>query len=112
MARQLKLNRQSLDATLDSIDSATFLEQECNRRLLWSVFVGDILLASDQMQISEEYVADIGLPCNLWNFTQGTACTTLHLHDDTKDVAVLHATNPNGYLVRILALKRRIHRSV
>jgi hypothetical protein len=110
MARQLKLNRQLLDSALDSIASATFLEQECNRRLLWSDFVGDILLASDQTQISEEYVAGVGLPCSLRNFTQEIPCTTLCLHDDTKDVAVQHATNLNRYLIQIL--KRRIHRSV
>lgn len=103
MGRQLKLNRQPLDTS-----SASFLEQECTRRLMWSVFVSDILLASDETEVSDEYVASVGLPCNLWNFTQGTSCATLCLHDDTQDISVYRATNPNGYLVRILALKREI----
>lgn len=104
MMHQLKLNRQSPDSVPTS-----FLEQECTRRLMWSVFVSDILLASDETEVSDEYVANVGLPCNLWNFTQGTPCTTLRLHDDdTQDISVYRATNPNGYLVRILALKREI----
>ncbi|OBT58160.1 hypothetical protein VE04_01126 [Pseudogymnoascus sp. 24MN13] len=89
-------------------DSGTFLKDECSRRLMWSVFGADILLASDEMHVSDEAVCNLGLPCNLWNFTQGTPCTTLLLHDESNDAAAYHATNPNGYFIRILALKRRI----
>lgn len=104
MARQLKLNRRYVNTSPEN-----FLEQECSRRLMWSVFVSDILLASQEIEISDQYMSNVGLPCNLWNFTQGTPCTTLRLHDDTQDVAVSRATNPNGYLARILALKREIN---
>jgi hypothetical protein len=109
MALQLKLNHptaQPPDSLLS--DSGTFLKDECSRRLMWSVFGADILLASDEMHVSDEAVCNLGLPCNLWNFTQGTPCTTLRLHDESNDAAAYHATNPNGYFIRILALKRRI----
>lgn len=75
---------------------------------MWSVFGADILLASDEMHVSDEAVRNLGLPCNLWNFTQGTPCTTLLLHDESNDAEAYHATNPNGYFIRILALRRRI----
>lgn len=109
MALQLKLNHpaaQSPDSP--SGNSGTFLKDECSRRLMWSVFGADILLASDKMHVSDEAVCSLGLPCNLWNFTQGTPCTTLLLHDESNDAAAYHATNPNGYFIRIIALRRRI----
>lgn len=109
MALQLKLNHptaQPSDPTLKN--SETFLKDECSRRLMWSVFGADILLASDEMHVSDDAVSNLGLPCNLWNFTQGTPCTTLRLHDESNDAAAYHATNPNGYFIRILALRRRI----
>ena len=108
MALQLKLNQPAAPFDLSPNNSKTFLKDECSRRLMWSVFGADILLASAETLISDEAVRDLGLPCNLWNFTQGTACTTLRLRDDSRDAAVHHATNPNGYFIRILALKRRI----
>lgn len=109
MALQLKLNHPPNQPSESSLgNSGTFLKDECSRRLMWSVFGADILLASDEMHVSDEAVSNLGLPCNLWNFTQGTPCTTLLLHDESNDAAAYHATNPNGYFIRILALRRRI----
>ncbi|KFY42669.1 hypothetical protein V495_04397 [Pseudogymnoascus sp. VKM F-4514 (FW-929)] len=89
MALQLKLNHPAVQRQVSSSrSSGTFLKDECSRRLMWSVFGADILLASDEMH--------------------GTPCTTLLLHDESNDAAAYHATNPNGYFIRILALKRRI----
>ena len=108
MALQLKLNHPTAQSDPPLSNSGTFLKDECSRRLMWSVFGADILLASDEMHVSDEAVCNLGLPCNLWNFTQGTPCTTLLLHDESNDAAAYHATNPNGYFIRILALRRRI----
>ncbi|KFY56799.1 hypothetical protein V496_06644 [Pseudogymnoascus sp. VKM F-4515 (FW-2607)] len=89
MALQLKLNHPPNQPSESPLrNTGTFLKEECSRRLMWSVFGADILLASDEMH--------------------GTPCTTLLLHDETNDAAAYHATNPNGYFIRILALRRRI----
>ena len=95
--------------------SAPFLQQECRRRLLWAVYVSDLLFDNDQLQMDTELLLDVPLPCNLWNFTQGIPCKTLTLRelqskvgDDSKQ----QLSNPCAFLIAILAIRRKILRFV
>lgn len=109
MALQLKLNRPTARQPSE-MSSAEFLRMECHSRLMWTVFVSD-LLHSDEGNISEDAMACLYLPCNLWSFTQGTPCTTLRLSEvseSTADSKLRQATNPCAYLIKILAIRRKI----
>jgi hypothetical protein len=109
MALQLKLNQN----TTGSDNPESFLQGEVRRRLMWSVLVTDLLFSSDTNYIGEELVADLPLPCNLWNFTQGIPCTTLQLWQlsgRVLDGTVKQATNPCAYLIQILVLRRKVLR--
>lgn len=112
MALQLKLN--CPDARHPSeMSSAQFLRAECHSRLMWTIFVSYLLYEFDGTQISEEIMADLYLPCNLWSFTQGTPSTTLRLaqiSERTADTTLRQATNPCAYMIKILAVRRKIIR--
>lgn len=110
MALQLKLN---CPATCQpsEMSSAEFLRAECHNRLMWTIFVSDLLYAFDETHVSEQAMADLYSPCNLWSFTQGTPCTTLRLAqltERTADPALRQATNPCAYLIKVLAIRRKI----
>ncbi len=113
MAVQLRLNQPSAHSSPSG--NGTFLRQECHRRLMWSIYVTDLIYGYDQVQINEDSISTLPLPCNLWNFTQGIPCTTMQLHQlygRNVDPAVRQATNPCAYLIAILALRRKILRYV
>ncbi|KAI9739922.1 MAG: hypothetical protein M1818_004978 [Claussenomyces sp. TS43310] len=111
MALQLKLGKSAGTDLSPNERSRSFLQQECHRRLMWSVFVSDLLFACDESHINEQWVADLPLPCNLWSFTQGIPCKTLRLPQlgsKVNDIEIKQATNPCAYLIGILVLRRKI----
>ncbi|KAE8440368.1 hypothetical protein EG329_008327 [Mollisiaceae sp. DMI_Dod_QoI] len=111
MALQLKLNEISHSPQ----ESGTFLQQECRRRLMWSVYVSDLLFDCDNCQVNEALVADLPLPCNLWSFTQGLPCKTLtlrQLRDHVEDGPIKQSSNQCSYLISILAIRRKILRYI
>lgn len=114
MALQLKLN--CPNARQPSVmKSAEFLRTECHSRLMWTIFVSDLLYAFDGTQVTEQHMADLYLPCNLWSFTQGSPSTTLRLaqiSDKTSDTTLRQATNPCAYFIKILTIRRKIIKQV
>lgn len=93
----------------------SFLAQECRSRLVWSVFVADQLFSYENTHMDAQRVTDLPLPCNLWNFTQGSHCDTLRLSqvcETTADITVRQSTNPCAYLIKILIIRRDILKSV
>ena len=110
MAVQLKLNYPA-SRHPSELHSAEFLRLECHSRLMWTIFVSDLLFAFDETYVSEPAMTNLYLPCNLWNFTQGTPCTTLRLSEILErkiDPTLRQATNPCAYLIKILAIRRKI----
>ena len=104
----------TLDLKLYQIDPSTpFLQQECRRRLMWSVFVSDLLFDNEQLEIDMEILSDLPLPCNLWNFTQGIPCKTLTLRQmqtAIDDADTQQSTNHCAFLISILVIRRKILR--
>lgn len=94
---------------------ASFLTQECQSRLAWSVFVADQLFSYENTHIDSQRVTDVPLPCNLWSFTQGSHCDTLRLNqvcESAADITIRQSTNPCAYLIKILTIRRNILESV
>lgn len=104
----------TLDLRLYETDASTsFLQQECRRRLMWGVFVSDLLFDNDQLEIDMDLLLDVPLPCNLWNFTQGIPCKTLtlrQLQSRVDDVATQQSSNHCAFLISILVTRRKILR--
>lgn len=110
MALQLGLNRPSTHQA-SAMTSAKFLRAECHNRLMWTVFVSDLLYTFDESHIGEQMMNKVPLPCNLWSFTQGAPCKTLRLpqvSDSKAGSSLRQATNPCAYLIKILTIRRRI----
>ncbi|CZR64015.1 uncharacterized protein PAC_13912 [Phialocephala subalpina] len=111
MALQLKLH----EISPNSQGPGTFLQQECRRRLMWSVLVSDLLFNCDKVCIDEALVEDLPLPCNLWSFTQGLPCKTLtlrQLRSHVPDGPIKQSSNHCSYLINILVIRRRILRYI
>ncbi|KAH8797737.1 hypothetical protein F5884DRAFT_814652 [Xylogone sp. PMI_703] len=109
MALRLKLNLpRSREGDPLKIESSQFLEEECHLRLMWSIFVADLLFGCDESQINETSVALLPTPCSMWNFAQASPCVTFRIHDKLYDTVVEHATNPCAYLIRVLLIRKRI----
>lgn len=106
--------RMALELRLYEVDLSTpFLQQECRRRLLWAVLVSDLLFDNDQFQIDTNLLLDLPLPCNLWNFTQGTHCETLTLRQmqsPVENTATQQQSNHCAFLISILVVRRKIMR--
>lgn len=103
MARDMKLHIPS--------PNGIFLEQECRRRLMWTVFVSDLLFHPVDGYIESDSLAELPLPCNIWSFTQGVPCRTLtmrQLQDQQYTVAAQQATNHCAFFITILCLRRKI----
>jgi hypothetical protein len=114
MAVKLKLNYPA-SRHPSELRSAEFLRVECHSRLMWTVFVSDLLFAFDETYVSEQAMANLYLPCNLWSFTQGTPCTTLRLSEisqRTINPTLRQATNPCAYLIKILTVRWKIIKCV
>ena len=110
MALQLNLNFPNARQPSE-MSSAEFLRAECHSRLMWTIFVSDLLYAFDEPQVSEQAMADLYLPCNLWSFTQGTPSATLRMAQVSvraADTTLRQATNPCAYFIKILATRRKI----
>lgn len=105
-------SRMSLQLRLYELDSrGTFLQQECQRRLMWAVFVSDLLFECDKNQIDPDLLIDLPLPCNLWSFTQGLPCKTLtlrQLRGKVENVTIKQSSNHCAYLINILVIRRKI----
>jgi hypothetical protein len=111
MALQLKLHEDSSG----SQNSGSIVQQECRRRLMFSVYVSDLLFDCDSIHIDDELVAQLPLPCNLWSFTQGLPCKTLtlqQLRSHVPDGPAKQSSNHCSYLINILVIRRKILRQV
>ncbi|KAK2591191.1 hypothetical protein QQS21_011125 [Conoideocrella luteorostrata] len=108
--------RMTLDLRLyETNPSTSFLQQECRRRLMWAVFVSDLLFDNDQLEIDMNLLLDVPLPCNLWSFTQGIPCKTLTLRqmqNVVDDVATQQSSNHCAFLISILVTRRKILRYI
>lgn len=108
--------RMALDLELHMApQDGIFLEQECRRRLMWSVFVSDLLFNNERPIVETDVLLDLPLPCNIWSFTQGVPCRTLTLRElqqQITDPSIQQATNHCAYLISILAIRRNIIQQV
>ena len=108
--------RMALDLKLHiAPQDGIFLEQECRRRLMWSVFVSDLLFNNERPIVETDLLFDLPLPCNIWSFTQGVPCRTLTLHElqqQITDPSIQQATNHCAYLISILTIRRNIIQQV
>lgn len=104
--------RMALELRLyDPVTGGVFLEQECRRRLMWAVYVAEMLFNPDRNTICTEWLLDMPLPCNIWSFTQGVPCRTLtlrQLEQKVDNISVQQATNHCAYVISILTLRRKI----
>jgi hypothetical protein len=104
--------RMSLQLRLHELVSpGTFLQQECRRRLMWAVFVSDLLFDCEKSNINPDLLLDLPLPCNLWSFTQGLPCKTLtlrHLRGRVDDAAIKQSSNHCAYLINIIMIRRKV----
>lgn len=108
--------RMALDLKLHiAPQDGIFLEQECRRRLMWSVFVSDLLFNNERPIVETDLLLDLPLPCNIWSFTQGVPCRTLTLRElqqQITDPSIQQATNHCAYLISILTIRRNIIQQV
>lgn len=105
IARNLQLSQPARDR------QGTFLEQECRRRLMWTVFVSDLLFHPVNGYIRAESLEEMPLPCNTWSFTQGIPCRTTtmrELRQQNHTLPALQATNNCAFLITILCIRRKI----
>jgi len=103
MSLQLKLH--------ELVSPGTFLQQECRRRLMWAVFVSDLLFDCEKSNINSDLLLDLPLPCNLWSFTQGLPCKTLtlrQLRGRVDDGAIKQSSNHCAYLINIIMIRRNV----
>jgi hypothetical protein len=104
--------RMSLQLRLHELVSpGTFLQQECRRRLMWAVFVSDLLFDCEKSNINPDLLLDLPLPCNLWSFTQGLPCKTLtlrQLRGRVEDAAIKQSSNHCAYLINIIMIRRKV----
>jgi hypothetical protein len=93
------------------VSPGTFLQQECRRRLMWAVFVSDLLFDCDKSNVNPDLLLDLPLPCNLWSFTQGLPCKTLtlrQLRGRVDDTAIKQSSNHCAYVINIIMIRRRV----
>ena len=104
--------RMSLQLRLHELVSpGTFLQQECRRRLMWAVFVSDLLFDCDKSNVNPDLLLDLPLPCNLWSFTQGLPCKTLtlrQLRGRVDDTAIKQSSNHCAYVINIIMIRRKV----
>ena len=104
--------RMSLQLKLHELMSpGTFLQQECRRRLMWAVFVSDLLFDCEKSNINPDLLLDLPLPCNLWSFTQGLPCKTLtlrQLRGRVADGTIKQSSNHCAYVINIIMIRRKV----